>query len=257
MSIRRDVDVYKKKQKNLTSLEVLEGELGDAWIWIAFDAVNKVVVAFTIGKRKLPQAKELLHHVHARSSEQTPYFTSDELEHYVSAIHEEYGIEKVFPKTGKRGRPKKPIKEIPPELVYSQVHKYREKGRVKNIEKEVIFGTEEQVKANLSQSPVSQSVNTTFIERNNLTLRQQNGRLQRKTLQFSKEKELLSTQIHLFLGYYHFIRAHQGLKLKNETGKRKWTERTPMMAAGVTDHVWSFREYFFFQIKLYKGGEIN
>lgn len=226
--------------------------MGDAWIWIAFDSVNKVVVAFIIGKRKLPEAHELLHQVHERSSETIPYFSSDELEHYISAIRDEYGIEKTFPRTGRRGRPKKPIKIVPPELVYSQVHKYREKGKVKKIEKKIIFGTNEQVKNNLYQSPVSNSVNTTFVERNNLTLRQQNGRLQRKTLQFSKEKELLSDQLHLFLGYYHFIRSHKGLKVKNDKGKKKWIERTPMMATGITDHIWTFREFFFFKVKLYK-----
>ncbi len=103
------------------------------------------------------------------------YFTSDELEHYVTAIREEYGIEKRFPKTGKRGRPRKPIKVVPPNLVYSQVHKTRKKGRVVKIEKKVIFGTEQQVKEKLDQSSVSNSVNTSFIERNNLTLRQKNG----------------------------------------------------------------------------------
>jgi len=251
------VDVYKKKQKNLTPLEHVEGELGDAWIWIAFDAVNKVVIAFIIGKRKLPQAKELLHEVHERFPDQLPYFTSDELDHYISAIHEEYGTEKTFPKTGKRGRPKKPVNEIPPELVYSQVHKSRENGKVKKVEKKVIFGTEEQVKARISHSPVSHSINTTFIERNNLTLRQQNGRLQRKTLQFSKEKELLYAQVYLFLGYYHFVRPHQGLKTKKENGKRKWMERTPMMAADITDHVWTFREFFSFHINLSRGGDFN
>jgi len=95
------VDVHQKKQKRLTPLEYLEGELGDAWIWIAFDPVNKVVVAYTIGKRKLPQARELLHQVHERAPKTIPYFTSDELEHYTSAIRDEYGVEKTFPRTGK------------------------------------------------------------------------------------------------------------------------------------------------------------
>ena len=230
----------------------MEGELGDAWIWIAFDPVNKVVVAFIIGKRKLPEAHKLLHQVHERFSETIPYFSSDQLEHYISAIRDKYGIEKTFPRKGKRGRPKKPIKIVPDELVYSQVHKYREKGKVKRIEKNIIFGTESQVKDNLHQSAVSNSVNTTFVERNNLTIRQQNGRLQRKTLQFSKEKELLYHQLHLFLGYYHFIRPHKGLRVKNDKWKKKWIERTPMMAAGITDHIWTFREFFFFKAKLYK-----
>ncbi|MHA1379368.1 MAG: IS1 family transposase [Candidatus Helarchaeota archaeon] len=115
-------------------MEYLEGEIGDAWIWIAFDPVNKVVVSYTIGKRQLPEARELLHQVHERAPKTIPYFTSDELEHYTSAIREEYGIEKIFPRTGERGRPKKPVKVVPPELVYTQVHKYREKGKVKKLE---------------------------------------------------------------------------------------------------------------------------
>lgn len=147
----------------------------NAWIWIAFDPVNKVVVAFTVGKRKLPNAKELLHMVRDRFPENMPYFTSDELEHYISAILEEYGIEKTFPRTGKRGHPRNPVKEVPPSLVYAQVYKHREKGRVKNIETNMIFGTEDQVKVKLTQSPVSNSVNTSLVERNNLTLCQQNA----------------------------------------------------------------------------------
>ena len=89
------------------------------------------ILIFTVGKRKLPNAKELHHVVRDRYPENMPYFTSDELKHYPSAILEEYGIEKSFPRTGKRGRPKKPVKEIPPSLVYAQVHKHRQKGESK------------------------------------------------------------------------------------------------------------------------------
>ena len=208
--------------------------------------MNKGVVAYTIGKRKLQEARDLLHQVHDRAPEAIPYFTSDELEHYVSAIREEYGIEKTFPKTGKRGRPKKPVKVVPPELVYAVVHKSREKGRVKKIEKKILFGTEKQVAKKIRESPCSNSVNTSFVERNNLTLRQQNGRLQRKTLQFSKEKELLTSQMDFFLGVYHFIRPHSGLK--RVIGKKR-QERTPMMAAGKTDHLWTVEEFFLFNWK--------
>ncbi|MFX1298723.1 MAG: IS1 family transposase [Promethearchaeota archaeon] len=64
-------------------------------------------------------------------------------------------------------------------------------------------------------------MNTTFVERNNLTLRQQNGRLQRKTLQFSKEKELLNRQMDFFLGVYHFTHPHGGLKRLRNKKKRE------------------------------------
>lgn len=198
----------------------------------------------------------MLHTLRNSSPENIPYFTSDELDHYTSAILEEYGTEKTFHRTGKRGRPRKPIKEVPPSLVYAQVHKHREKGRVKKIDTHVIFGTENQVKENLLQSPVSNSVNTSFVERNNLTLRQQNGRFQRKTLQFSKEKELLYSQLHLFLGYYHFIRPHKSLRVRCVIKNKKWLKRTPLMAAGITDHIWTFRELFFYKINIKKRGEL-
>ena len=229
--------------------------MGEAWIWIAFDPVHKVVVACTVGKRRLSKAKELLHAVHERSPGNVPYFTSDELDHYTSAILEEYGIEKTFPRTGKRGRPKKPVKEIPEALVYAQVRKHRQKGRVTKIEPQVIFGTEDLLKEILAHSPVSNSVNTSLVERNNLTLRQQNGRFQRKSLHFSKEKALLYCQLHLFLGYYHFIRPHRSLRVRYPTRRKKWVERTPFMAAGITDHIWTLREFFFRRITLNKRGE--
>jgi len=214
--------VLLKKQKNLTPLEYIEGEFGDAWIWIAFDSIHKVVVACTVGKRTLSKAKELLHTLRNCVSEEIPYFTSDELDYYTCTIAEEYGIEKNFPNTGKRGRLKKSIKEIPSSLVYAQVHKHRERGRVKKVDTSLMFGTATQIKGILLDSVVTNSVNTTFVERKNLTIQQENGRFQRKTLQFSKKKALFSSQLHLFFGYSHFIRPHQSLRIKNSMPFKKW-----------------------------------
>jgi len=118
-----------------------------------------------------------------------------------------------------------------------------------------MFGTATQVKGILLDSPMSNSVNTTFVERNNLTIRQQNGRFQRKTLQFSKKKELFSSQLHLFFGYYHFIRPHQSLRIKNSIFSKKWEKQTPFMSAGITDHIWTFRELYFYKIYSKRGGE--
>jgi IS1 family transposase len=247
--------VLLKKQKNLTPLEYQEGEFGDAWIWIAFDSIHKVVIAYTVGKRILPKARELLHTLRQCVSEEIPYFTSDELDHYTCAIVEEYGIETSFPNTGKRGCSKKSIKEIPPLLIYTRVHKHRERGRVQKVDTRCIFGTATQVKGLLLDSSVSNSVNTTFVERNNLTIRQQNGRFQRKTLQFSKKKALFSSQLHLFFGYYHFIRPHQSLRIKNTMFSEKWKKQTPFMSAGIVDHIWTFRELYLYKIYRKRGGE--
>ncbi|MFX1296744.1 MAG: hypothetical protein ACFFD2_18045 [Promethearchaeota archaeon] len=82
---------------------------------------------------------------------------------------------------------------------------------------------ENQLQEKLQEAPRSKSVNTTFVERNNLTLIQQNGRLQRKILKFSKEKTLCNCQMDFFLGVYHFIRPHGGLKRLRNRKKRKGT----------------------------------
>jgi len=78
---------------------------------MALDSVREIVVAFTVGKRQLPNAHDLLHQVHERSPNDIPYFTSDELDHYTAAIREEYGIEKRFEKTVKRVQAALPTKD--------------------------------------------------------------------------------------------------------------------------------------------------
>jgi len=103
---------------------------------------------------------------------------------------------------------------------------------------------------------VSNSVNTTFVERHNLTIRQQNGRFQRKTLQFSKKNELFLSQLDLFLDYYHFIRPHQTLRISNPMKSKKWRDQTPLISAGITNHIWTFRELYFYKIYIKKGGEL-
>ena len=81
-----------KKQKYVTYLEFFEGEIGDSWIWIALDPVNKVIVAYVVGKRRMALAKELLSQVHERAPHEHPYFTSDEFAQYTAAILDVYGV---------------------------------------------------------------------------------------------------------------------------------------------------------------------
>ncbi|MBW2148689.1 MAG: hypothetical protein JRG73_08385 [Deltaproteobacteria bacterium] len=121
-----------------------------------------------------------------------------------------HGIPKDMPKgPRKRGRPKKPKLKPPPELKYAQVLKHRRKGRVVSISTKVIFGKEEEIKMLLEASPVSKSVNISFIERNNLTLRQHSRRLGRKTNGFSKEISKLEAQLYLvFIRKPHFFFFH-------------------------------------------------
>jgi IS1 family transposase len=72
--------------------------------------------------------------------------------------------------------------------MYCRVIKQRKNGRVIRVGSEVVFGDESKIKELLEMSPVSCCINTTFVERNNLTMRERNRRLTRKTMGFSKEK---------------------------------------------------------------------
>jgi hypothetical protein len=195
-----------------------------------------------VGRHNQANANKLVAGIRERSDGQLPFFTSDELKHYDDALLSVYGIQKEFPKTGKRGRPRKPILIAPKKLLYAQVVKRRKKGRVVSITTQVVFGTEKAVAAKLKQSPVSQAINTSFVERNNLTMRHQNRRLVRKTMAFSKKRERLEQQLHLSFAYYHFVKPHLSLRRRVRSKRKKYDKRTPMMAAGITDHIWTMPE---------------
>jgi hypothetical protein len=204
-----------------------------------------------VGRHNQANANKLVAGIKERSDGHLPFFTSDELKHYDDALLSVYGIRYEFPKTGQRGRPRKPILMAPKQLLYAQVVKRRQKGRVVSVTAQIVFGTEKAVAAKLRQSPVSQAINTSFVERNNLTMRHQNRRLVRKTIAFSKKRERLEQQLHLSFAYYHFVKPHLSLRRRVRSKKRKYEERTPMMAAGITDHIWTMPELFsraFFQV---------
>jgi IS1 family transposase len=238
------VVLCQKKEVHLSVLEKLQAIYGDQWVWIAFDPRQKVVVHFVVGRHVQANANSLVKGLRDRSDGSLPLFTSDELKHYDDALLEAYGVRKEFKRSGKRGRPRKPILKAPKNLLYAQVVKRRRRGRVIEITTRVVFGTEKAVEAKLKSSPVSKHINTSFVERNNLTMRHQNRRLVRKTIAFSKKRERLEQQLHLAFAYYHFVKPHLGLQEEVKGENKKYRERTPAMAAGITDHIWTMPELF-------------
>ena len=169
-----------------------------------------------------------------------PLFTSDELPHYRTALLEHYSHPEDQPKTGKRGRPKKPRVVIDPELKYATVHKTREHGKVVKVERKIIFGRQESIDQTIEASKISNTINTSFIERANLTLRNHSRKLTRKTLCYAKVKKSLEAQTHIVVTYYNFSKSNRGLTLKNLNGRR--IKRTPAMAANLMDRIWPIKE---------------
>ncbi len=141
-------------------------------------------------------------------------------------------------------------------LGYAQVVKRRERGQVVAVTHKVVFGSAEAVRTCLEASAASTTINTRFVERDNLTLRQQNRRLSRKTNGFSKELGWLERQLWLTLAYYQFVLTHASLRTElaepepsRGTGStRRWRAVTPAMAAGLTDHVWTTTELLSYRV---------
>src|SRR5674536_73917 len=173
--------------------------------------------------------------VYKRQSENKPVFVTDGLDFYKVALLNHYGLQIEYPKTGKRGRPKKP-KIFPSDgLKYAQVVKKRKGGKLQKVEKNVIFGED------IEQSAIS----TSLIERQNLTFRQDNNRVSRKTIGFSKIAKWLVNHMKLYCTHFNFCRGHGGLKYKDDRGVE--CKNTPAREAGITDSKWTLRNLLTFK----------
>jgi len=144
-----------------------------------------------------------------------------------------YGL---TPEYSGRGRPpthKKPGKD----WLYLQMVKQRdEHGHFTGTKLRAIFGNQQELLQLLGGS-------TAYIERSNLTSRMFNGRQTRKTLAFSKELGHHRAAALWEDAYYNLVKHHKGLRLPaGDIPGRKWTQRTPMMAAGLADHAWTINE---------------
>ena len=206
-----------------------------SWMWVAFAPVSRLIVAFTIGPRKQYVADELVKLTDDCLSENKPVFVTDGLDFYKIALLNQYGVQIEYPKTGKRGRPKKP-KIVPSDnLKYAQVVKKRKGRKLKKVEKKVIFGQ------GIEQSTIS----TSLIERQNLTFRQDNNRVSRKTIGFSKIAKWLVNQMKLYCTHFNFCRVHGGLKYKDERGIQ--CKNTPARQTGITDSKWTLKNLLTFK----------
>lgn len=235
-------------------MEKLAGEYGDRWVWTAFAPVCKAFVAVVAGRRTLHFAKRLVAAVQV-AVVGIPLFVSDQLRHYTTALLRAYGKKIPVPRpAGKRGRKPNPKLQPPPELQYAQVVKRYRKNRVVSVTTRVIFGCAEAIQARLAAGPVSRTINTAFVERSNATLRHHNSRLARKRYTFAKKADPFDQHLWFLIAYYHFVRPHHSLRQSQEQpGPRCWSPRTPAMAAGKTDHVWSLYELLTFRVP--EGGD--
>jgi len=171
-----------KKEKHCDPEDPADTKQGDNWDHIALDPEHRLVVSVIPGKRSAENGEKVGQDFKARTGGRLMNLsTSDEYPAYKAAMLNAYGTEVVPPHTGKPGRPKAPYKVAPLELQYATVHKTREKGRVVKGDFRVVFGTVLGVMRALTQSVVSKTLNTAFVERHNGTDRNRTARKIRKS----------------------------------------------------------------------------
>ena len=187
---------------------------GDCWIWVAVDAESKLVPCWHLGARDADAAAYFMEDLASRLANRVQ-LTSDGHRAYLSAVEGAFGWGEVD------------------YAMLVKLYSAATEGRRRYSPPEVV-GTE---KHWVMGNPDPKHVSTSYIERQNLTMRMNVRRLTRLTNGHSKKLENHSHAISLHYMYYNFCRSHETL-----TKQRKGIKATPAMAAGVADHVWTCEE---------------
>lgn len=217
-----------------------ESSDGRQWVWVSFAPEYRLLLAAYVGPRTWQSALTVIQ-LTAAVVLGIPAFFSDGFSCYLRALVSVYSHITCFPRTGKPGRPRKPLVQPHPDLVYAQLVKEKKHGRLHALSERVRCGAERLTQLGLT-------ISTSLVERFNLTLRHALAPLTRKCWGFCKDRQQLRRRVTFFHVYYNFARPHQSLRLPLPDQQLaapfqpKWQPRTPAMAASLTDHVWSFRE---------------
>jgi transposase-like protein/IS1 family transposase len=186
------------------------------WIFAAIEVWSRLWPSTVIGRRSYRNTLTLFRDISSRMIlEQVPLITTDGFAFYAKVIGCVFG----------------------PACLYGQVIKTRRNNRITKVERRAMIGAAWRCEKALCDSEDSSKLNTSFIERLNLTIRQGSAYLFRRTICHARWKERLEGHLELLRCYYNFIRPHRALKFGSEI-------RTPAMQAGLVSKRLSFREVF-------------
>jgi hypothetical protein len=231
-----------KKQEHCDPDDPADDHKGDWWDHVALDPESRLVLAVVPGARNAEGVEEVVGEVKDRTGGRVlDLVTSDDYPAYETALLEAYGQEVTTTATGRPVRAMAPEKVPPPGMNYATVEKRREKGRVVEVITRVVFGTLVAVQAAVARSKVSRRVNVSFLERQNATDRHHNARKVRKTYTFSKDWRVHEAMAYFTMYSYNFCWPVRTLNERDAGGP--WRRRTPAMAAGLADHVWTMSEW--------------
>jgi hypothetical protein len=217
--------------------------------------IPKLLLVIDVGARTLAMAQRVVHQVtEALAPGCVPLFVTDGLKDYATALLTHFGQWMHPERRQERGPLPKP-RWIPlPELLYAQVVKAYRRRRLVGVTHRVVFGTQLAIEQVLARC--GWTINTAFVERLNLDLRQRVAAIGRRVNTLCQGEAGLQQQLVLFQVYHNFVLPHASLRQAlakpiptNGSGSAKvWRPCTPAMAAGLTDHVWSLQEVLCYRV---------
>ena len=194
------------KQKNVASAKAAPEEAGDTWTWTAIDADSKMILSYLVGGRDSEYAMEFMDDLASRLASRVQ-LTSDGHKAYLEAVEGAFGMDVDYAML---------VKMYGPTITAP--------GRYSPAE---CTGAK---KLRIAGSPNPADVSTSYVERQNLTMRMHMRRFTRLTNAFSKKVENHAHAVALHMMYYNFVRIHKTLRV------------TPAMAAGVSDRLWEIED---------------
>jgi hypothetical protein len=214
-----------------------------------------LLLVIDVGTRILEMAQRVVHQVVQRlASGCVPLCLSDGLKDYGTAFLAHFG-QWMQPARRRDKGPMPQPRWVPlPELLYAQVVKSYRRRRIVGVKYRVVFGAMERVQQVLSAC--GRKINTAFVERLNLDIRQRVAAVGRRVNTLCQGADGLRQQLGVYHVYYNFCLPHSSLRqplpvpeATNGSGSAKvWRPCTPAMAAGLTDHVWTLKEVLLFRV---------
>ena len=204
------------KKKNVPADKEDQFGYGDVWTWTAIDADTKLVPTWLVGERTMEDCYTFLSDLRMRLRDARIQLTTDGLGHYMRVVDGLWADK----------------------IDFAMLHKVYGKSPADNPERTyspaICTGIDVRI---ISGDPDPDRISTSYVERQNLTMRMGMRRFTRLTNGFSKKIEFHAHAVSLNFLYYNFARPHHSLRVKRADGT--YEKRTPAMAAGISDHVWS------------------
>jgi IS1 family transposase len=211
--VLHDVRVRQVQLDELFALlsAVKDGEVGEAdaierlerspqWVWVAMDPESKLLLAIAVGKRTRAMAQRFVHQVaQVLAPDYAPLFLTDGFREYLTALLTHYGQWVQPPRRHAQGPAPRPRWMPLPQLLYAQVVKTIRRRRLVHVRPRVVFGTLEAVQQVLGAC--GWQINTAFVERLNLTLRQHVAAVGRRVSTLCKGEDGLRQQLVLYQTY--------------------------------------------------------